>query len=56
MRERRKGHEAPPFKGKLNLPRRLVVLTALRDPMTAADIAEWHAPFKSSQQISLSSL
>jgi len=52
MRERRKGHEAPPFKGKLNLPRRLVVLTALRDPMTAADIAEWHAPFKSSQRFS----
>ena len=52
MRDRRKGRQAPPFKGKFNLPRRLVVLTALRDPMAAADVAEWHAPFKPSQRIS----
>ena len=44
-RKQRDGREAPPFKGKLNLPRRLAVCKVLRTPMTSNDIQEWHGKF-----------
>jgi len=51
IRQRRKGREVPTWKGKWRLPRRVAVLTWLREPMDKQDIALWHDKFHPKQRL-----
>ena len=51
LRKCRAGRQAPRFKGKYNVPRRLAVCTLLRAPMTAGDVTEWHDTFHPTQRL-----
>jgi hypothetical protein len=51
MRKKRVGQNAPRFKVRCNLPRCIGCCRAMRKPMTAADIEEWHSPFAPTQRL-----
>ena len=51
MQKKRVGQVAPRFKVRCNLPRFIGRCRAMRKPMTAADIEEWHSPFAPTQRL-----
>jgi len=51
MQKKRVGQVAPRFKVRCNLPRCIGRCRAMRKPMTAADIEEWHSPFAPTQRL-----
>jgi hypothetical protein len=51
VRKGRADAEAPVYKGKLNIPRKMAIYRVMREPMTAGDIIEWRGEFFPMQRL-----